>query len=199
MALTVSLIDDDPSILDALSLLLRTQGVTTACFASAQDFLAATPDAGCIVSDVRMPEVSGLDLLRQLSVAGDPRPLILLTGHGDVAMAVEAVKLGAFDFIEKPFNNASLVTVVKKALEAAVATHRDRTELTELRERFQSLSERQRDTMQLLVRGFANKEIGRQLGISPRTVEIHRTLVMNKMGAKTLAELVRKAMALGVE
>lgn len=199
MALTVSLIDDDPSILDALSLLLRTQGVTTVCFASAQDFLAATPGPGCIVSDVRMPEVSGLDLLRQLSVAGDPRPLILLTGHGDVAMAVEAVKLGAFDFIEKPFDNGNLVTVVKNALEAAVATHRDRTELTELRERFQSLSERQRDTMQLLVRGFANKEIGRQLGISPRTVEIHRTLVMNKMGAKTLAELVRKAMALGIE
>ncbi|AGK56944.1 response regulator FixJ [Hyphomicrobium denitrificans 1NES1] len=136
--------------------------------------------------------------MRQLSVAGDPRPLILLTGHGDVAMAVEAVKLGAFDFIEKPFDNVNLVTVVKDALEAAVATHRDRTELTELRERFQGLSERQRDTMQLLVRGFANKEIGRQLGISPRTVEIHRTLVMNKMGAKTLAELVRKAMALGV-
>ncbi|WP_041319908.1 response regulator transcription factor [Hyphomicrobium denitrificans] len=198
MALTVSLIDDDPSVLDAVSLLLRTQGVTTVCFSCAQDFLAATPDPGCIVSDVRMPEVSGLDLLRQLSVAGDPRPLILLTGHGDVAMAVEAVKLGAFDFIEKPFDNVNLVTVVKDALEAAVATHRDRTELTELRERFQGLSERQRDTMQLLVRGFANKEIGRQLGISPRTVEIHRTLVMNKMGAKTLAELVRKAMALGV-
>lgn len=199
MAPTVSLIDDDPSVLDALSLLLRTQGVTTECFASAHDFLAAAPDPGCIVSDVRMPEVSGLDLLRQLSVAGDPRPLILLTGHGDVAMAVEAVKLGAFDFIEKPFDNANLVAVVKNALEAAVATHRDRTELTELRERFQSLSERQRDTMQLLVRGFANKEVGRKLGISPRTVEIHRTWVMNKMGAKTLAELVRKAMALGVE
>jgi two-component system response regulator FixJ len=199
MALTVSLIDDDPSVLDAVSLLLHTHGVTTVCFARAQDFLAATPDPGCIVSDVRMPEVSGLDLLRQLSVASDPRPLILLTGHGDVAMAVEAVKLGAFDFIEKPFDNANLVTVVKNALEAAVTAHRDRTELTELRERFQSLSERQRDTMQLLVRGFANKEIGRQLGISPRTVEIHRTWVMNKMSAKTLAELVRKAMALGVE
>lgn len=192
----VSLIDDDPSILDALSLLLQTNGIDTEAYPSAEEFIAADARPGCIVCDVRMPGLTGLDLLNKLSVRGDTRPIILLTGHGDIAMAVEAIKLGAFDFIEKPFDNEHLVSVISNALRLAETSHRDQVALSELRERHRTLSDRQRDTMRLLLRGLANKEIARELGISPRTVEVHRTWVMNKMGAKTLADLIRKCMAL---
>lgn len=195
----VSVIDDDEAILDALTLLLTMHGIASLSFSGPRDFLAAPGNHGCIVSDVRMPNFSGLDLLHELVVKQDPRPVILLTGHGDIAMAVEAIKFGAFDFIEKPFDNDQLVAAVRKALLVAETSQHERVQLSDLRERFGSLTDRQRDTMRFLVRGFANKEIGQQLGISPRTVEIHRTWVMNKMGAKTLAELVRKAMALGLE
>lgn len=199
MTSTVSIIDDDAAILDALGLLLSLHNFTTASYSDPRRFLAAPNAGGCIVSDVRMPEFSGLDLLRELMAKRDPRPVILLTGHGDIAMAVEAIKLGAFDFIEKPFDNDHLVSSIRKALVAASTTQQDQAQLSDLRERFESLTDRQRDTMRLLVRGFANKEIGQQLGISPRTVEVHRTWVINKMAAKTLAELVRKAMALGLD
>lgn len=199
MTSTVSIIDDDAAILDALGLLLSLHNLTTASYSDPRLFLAEPNAGGCIVSDVRMPEFSGLDLLRELMAKRDPRPVILLTGHGDIAMAVEAIKLGAFDFIEKPFDNDHLVSSIRKALVAASTTQQDQAQLSDLREKFESLTDRQRDTLRLLVRGFANKEIGQQLGISPRTVEIHRTWVMNKMAAKTLAELVRKAMALGLE
>lgn len=198
MTSTVYLIDDDDAVLDALTLLLSTNGLVTESYSDARQFLAQPSKPGCIVSDVRMPGMSGLDLLRELAAAKDPRPVILLTGHGDIAMAVEAIKIGAFDFLEKPFDNAGLVNAVAKALDAANSAQRESMQVSELRERYDGLTERQRDTMNLLVRGFANKEIGRQLGISPRTVEIHRTWVMNKMAAKTLPELVRKAMELGI-
>jgi len=192
----VCLIDDDPSILDAVALLLGTHGLRSVCFYGADEFLKSEPRPGCIVCDVRMPGLTGLDLLNRLSARGDARPIILLTGHGDVAMAVEAIKLGAFDFIEKPFDNEHLVSVISNALRRAETSYRDKVELEELRERLMSLSDRQRDTMRLLLRGLANKEIARELGISPRTVEVHRTWVMNKMGAKTLADLIRKCVAL---
>lgn len=195
---TVYLIDDDEAVLDALTLLLSTNGLETESYPDARRFLAEASKPGCIVSDVRMPGMSGLDLLRELVAARDPRPVILLTGHGDIAMAVEAIKIGAFDFLEKPFDNVNLVNAVLKALAAASSAQEESIQVSELRERYDGLTERQRDTMNLLVRGFANKEIGRQLGISPRTVEIHRTWVMNKMAAKTLPELVRKAMELGI-
>jgi len=198
MTSTVYLIDDDSAVLDALSLLLSTNGLQTSSYSDARRFLDEPGKPGCIVSDVRMPGMSGLDLLRELVSAKDPRPVILLTGHGDIAMAVEAIKIGAFDFLEKPFDNVSLVNAVQKALDAATSAQQESIQVSELKERYEGLTERQRDTMNLLVRGFANKEIGRQLGISPRTVEIHRTWVMNKMAAKTLPELVRKAMELGI-
>ena len=196
---TVSLIDDDAAVLDALTLLLSTQGISSESFMDPREFLAQPIKAGCIVSDVRMPEFSGLDLLHALVAKHDPRPVVLLTGHGDIAMAVEAIKLGAFDFMEKPFDNDHLVAVIRNALLAAATTQKDQLQLSDLRDRIGSLTERQSDTMKLLVRGLANKEIGQRLGISPRTVEIHRTWVMNKMGAKSLAELVRKATALGID
>lgn len=199
MSKTVSVIDDEASVRDAVAMLLETHGMNVSCFEGAAAFLAAPFAAGCIVSDVRMPEISGLDLLRHLQGAGDPRPLLLMTGHGDVELAVQAIKLGAFDFVEKPFSNERLVASVEQALVASESSLKTRLELDDLKSKFQSLSDRQRDTMQLLVQGLSNKEIGQKLGISPRTVEIHRTWVMTKMSARSIADLVRMSMALGLE
>ncbi|MGE0023041.1 MAG: response regulator transcription factor [Hyphomicrobium sp.] len=198
MSKTVSIIDDEASVRDAVAMLLETHGLAVAGFESAAAFLAVPFAPGCIVSDVRMPEMSGLDLLRTLQGAGDPRPIILMTGHGDVELAVQAIKLGAFDFVEKPFSNERLIASVEEALVASESSLRERLELDDLKGKFASLSDRQRDTMQLLIRGLSNKEIGQQLGISPRTVEIHRTWVMQKMSARSIADLVRMAMALGI-
>ena len=199
MSKTVSVIDDEASVRDAIAMLLETHGLAVACFDGAAAFLAAPFAAGCIVSDVRMPEISGLDLLRTLQGARDPRPLLLMTGHGDVELAVQAIKLGAFDFVEKPFSNDRLIASVEEALVASESSLKERIERDDLRSKFTSLSDRQRDTMQLLIRGLSNKEIGLQLGISPRTVEIHRTWVMQKMSARSIADLVRMSMALGIE
>ena len=199
MSKTVSVIDDEASVREAVALLLETHGLTVASYESAQAFLDAPFAAGCILIDVRMPEITGLDLLRTLRSNGDPRPLLLMTGHGDVELAVQAIKLGAFDFVEKPFSNDRLVTRVEEALVASESSLKERIELDDLKAKFAALSDRQRDTMQLLIRGLSNKEIGQQLGISPRTVEIHRTWVMTKMSARSIADLVRMAMALGIE
>ncbi len=199
MSKTVSIIDDEASVRDAVAMLLETHGLTVACYDGAEAFLAAPFAAGCIVSDVRMPDVSGLDLLRKLQSEGDPRPVLLMTGHGDVELAVQAIKLGAFDFVEKPFSNERLIASVEEALVASESSLKERLELDDLKSKFAGLSDRQRDTMQLLIRGLSNKEIGQQLGISPRTVEIHRTWVMTKMSARSIADLVRMAMALGIE
>jgi two-component system response regulator FixJ len=199
MSKTVSVIDDEVSIREAVSMLLETHGLTVSSYDGAAVFLAAPFAAGCIISDVRMPDISGLDLLRTLQSSGDPRPLILMTGHGDVELAVQAIKLGAFDFVEKPFSNERLVSSVEQALVASESSLKVRLELEDLKGKFASLSERQRDTMQRLIRGLSNKEIGQQLGISPRTVEIHRTWVMTKMSARSIADLVRMGMALGIE
>jgi len=199
MSKTVSIIDDEASVRDAVAMLLETHGLTVACYEGADAFLAAPFAAGCIVSDVRMPEISGLDLLRRLQSEGDPRPVLLMTGHGDVELAVQAIKLGAFDFVEKPFSNERLIASVDEALVASESSLKERLERDDLKGRFAGLSDRQRDTMQLLIRGLSNKEIGQQLGISPRTVEIHRTWVMTKMSARSVADLVRMAMALGIE
>ena len=196
---TVSVIDDEAAVRDAVSMLLETHGLNVSSYESAEAFLAAPFAEGCIVSDVRMPEISGLDLLRTLQGAGDPRPLVLMTGHGDVELAVQAIKLGAFDYLQKPFSNDRLIASVEEALVASESTLKERLELEDLKGRYAALSERQRDTMQLLIRGLSNKEIGQQLGISPRTVEIHRTWVMTKMSARSIADLVRMSMALGLE
>jgi two-component system response regulator FixJ len=199
MSKIVSVIDDEASVRDAVAMLLESHGLTVNAFESASTFLEAPFAEGCIISDVRMPGMSGLELLRTLQNAGDPRPLLLMTGHGDVELAVQAIKLGAFDFVEKPFSNDRLIASVEQALVASESSLKERLELEELKSRHQSLSDRQRDTMQLLIRGLSNKEIGQQLGISPRTVEIHRTWVMTKMSARSIADLVRMGMALGVE
>jgi two-component system response regulator FixJ len=198
MSDTVSIIDDEASVRDAVGMLLETNGYATASFASVGEFLDAPFAPGAIVSDVRMPETTGLDLVRKLQSSDDPRPVILLTGHGDIEMAVQALKLGAFDFIEKPFDLDRLLAAVKLAMETSVTSMKTTMELQELKTRYASLSDRQRDTMHLLIRGLSNKEIGLELGISPRTVEIHRTWVMTRMQAKSMAELVRMGLGLGL-
>lgn len=198
MSQTVSIIDDDPAVLDSLTMLMQSHGLSVARFETARDFLDADLQPGCVVSDVRMPEMTGIELLRSMKQGGDERPVILITGHGDIEMAVQAIKLGAREFIEKPFDNAKLLDCVVDALEATSSSMLENQERKELSDRFAMLTERQRETMRCLIRGMANKQIAAELGISPRTVEIHRTWVMNKMSAKTLADLVRMGLALGL-
>jgi two-component system response regulator FixJ len=190
MANVVTIIDDDDFVLDALSVLLRTKGYGVAAYTRAADFLRAPFAPGCIVTDVRMPELTGLELLHRLKSTKDMRPVILLTAHGDVEMAMRAVKIGAFDFIEKPFQEDRLLEAVKSALELFDQCMAEHNETALLCARFDSLTQRQRETMELLVQGYANKDIAARLGISPRTVEIYRAWVMSKMGARSLAELV---------
>lgn len=195
----VHLIDDEPHVLDAIKLLLETEGFTVSPWSSVDGFLEDPASApGCIVSDVRMAGTSGLELLAILAERKDARPVVLLTGHGDIAMAVQALKRGAFDFLEKPFRNEALVSTIEAALTKALAETHVANERLSIRARYDSLSERQRDTMHLLIKGLSSKEIAKRLTISPRTVEVHRTWVMNKMAAKTLVDLVHMGLSLGI-
>ncbi|HEX5959344.1 MAG TPA: response regulator [Hyphomicrobiaceae bacterium] len=194
--LVVALVEDDAAVLDSLRLLLESQGLTVRAFGSTEDFLASLPEAppACVVSDVRLPGMSGIDLQRALKAQGRDLPVILITGHGDVAMAVAAMKEGAFDFVEKPYDAERLIAGIKQALaEGAEQRYRD-GQLTELRERLAELSPRQREVMQLVAEGLSNKQIAHRLGISPRTVENYRAWVMERMGAGNVAELVRKVL-----
>ena len=197
MTLHVALIDDDRAVLDSLSLYLQREKFDVACFDSAESFLATAGSFDCIVSDVRMPGLSGLDLVQRLSGERPATPLILITGHGDVEMAVKAIKLGAFDFLEKPFDEKRLAEAIRLAGAKAEEKNRQDAHITELKARIDSLSERQREVYDLAVRGASNKEIGGRLGISVRTVEIHRAWMMARMGARNLAELVRIDSAVG--
>jgi RNA polymerase sigma factor (sigma-70 family) len=196
----IALVDDDPAVLDSLQLYFTRQGVQTSCFPSAE-LLLAQLDAGaqpdCIVSDIRMPGMSGLDLLHRLNEHRSITPLILITGLGDIALAVSAIKSGAFDFIEKPFDESRLLASIRDAVVLGRRQAYDAAEIGKLRSRFETLSARQRQVMELAVSGLSNKEIGQQLGISPKTVENHRAWVMERIGAKNLAELVRIALKIG--
>jgi two-component system response regulator FixJ len=196
--MTVALIDDDAAVLDSLRMALRKRGIEVACFASAEDFLAGFDalDARCVVTDVRMPGLSGIDLQHELIRRGSAVPLILITGHGDIAMAVDSVKLGAFDFIEKPFEDQRLAESIRKALAHADIERTRQGERAVIAARAAELSHRQRQVMALVAKGRSNKEIAIELAISPRTVENYRAWVMEKMGATNLAELVRMTVLL---
>jgi two-component system, LuxR family, response regulator FixJ len=196
--MTVALIDDDAAVLDSLRMALRKRGIEVACFASAEDFLAGFDalDARCVVTDVRMPGLSGIDLQHELIRRGSAVPLILITGHGDIAMAVDAIKLGAFDFIEKPFEDQRLAESIRKALAHADIERTRQGERAVIAARAAELSHRQRQVMALVAKGRSNKEIAIELAISPRTVENYRAWVMEKMGATNLAELVRMTVLL---
>jgi two-component system response regulator FixJ len=193
----IALIDDDEAVLDSLGLYFDRQDVETSCFAAADKFLTAIKQGqrfDCIVSDVRMPGMSGLDLVHHLDEQDIALPIILITGHGDVDMAVSAIKIGAFDFIEKPFDEVRLLASIRHAVEKGRERDADASELENLQSRFNTLSARQREVMELAVAGLSNKEIGSRLKISPKTVENHRAWVMERIGARNIAELVRIAM-----
>ena len=191
----VHLIDDDEDVRRGLSFLLSTTGFAVKVYESAVQFLkvCSPSTTGCIVSDVRMPDMDGLQLLRRLKEMGASLPIIIMTGHADVALAVEAMKFGAVDFLEKPFPDKVLLAAIQSALARGKDTGVEDKGLA--RERMASLTVRERDVLNGLVAGHANKAIAHELGLSPRTVEIYRANVMTKMGADSLSELVRMALS----
>ena len=193
----IALIDDDEAVLDSLALYLARHDVKASGFKTTEAFLAALDDAApfdCVVSDVRLPGMSGLDLVHRLVERRFAAPIVLITGHGDIDMAVSAIKIGAFDFIEKPFDEARLLASIRNAVEKRRQNASDAAEIERLQSRFDSLSARQRQVMELTVAGLSNKEIALQLEISAKTVENHRAWVMERIGARNLADLVRMAM-----
>ncbi len=194
----VHVIDDDEAVRDSLALLLESAGLPVRCYASAVAFLeiAAALDVGTVVTDVRMPQMDGLTLQRRLSEIGCRLPVIIMTGHGDVPIAVEALKAGAADFLEKPFDDRHLLETVRQALTASERAQREVLATAEVAARLTSLTPREREVLDRLVAGQPNKTIAYDLGTSPRTVEVQRARVMEKMGARNLPELVRMAIAL---
>lgn len=189
----IHIIDDDEAIRDSLDYLLAAASMTVRTYASADEFLARLEalDPGCIVTDVRMPGMSGLELLRVLTARGLTHPVIVITGHGDVAMAVEAMRAGAIDFLEKPFEHEALLGSIQFALSNARRADQSPTEKTRLRAILDTLSPREQDVLNGVVEGKMNKVIAFELGISPRTVEVYRANMMSKTGARSLSELVR--------
>jgi two-component system, LuxR family, response regulator FixJ len=194
--MTIALIEDDEAVLDSLRLLLEGHGMAVQCFGSAEGFLAAGADStsACIVSDVRMPGMTGLDLQRELRTRRSDVPIILITGHGDIAMAVSAMREGAFDFIEKPYDAEQLIASIEKAVAADQRLRGSQSQKAELSARMAELSPRQREVMELVADGLSNKQIAERLGISARTVENYRAWVMERMGATNVADLVRKVL-----
>jgi two-component system response regulator FixJ len=196
----VHVIDDDEAMRQSLAFLLGTVGMKVQTYESAMAFLAVAPEikSGCIITDVRMPEVSGLDLLRRVRELELGIPVIMITGHGDVPLAVEAMKIGALDFLEKPFDDEVLLASVRSALTQLDQDQRRQTERSDIQGRLETLSNRERDVLQGLVAGHANKQIAYDLGISPRTIEIYRANLMTKMQASSLSNLVRMALIAGI-
>ena len=190
---TVFVVDDDPGVGDAIRLLLRSVGLPASTFLSANDFLDAyEPDqAGCLVLDVRMPGMSGIDLQARLLEMDSILPIIFVTAHGDVPMAVDAVKAGAVDFIQKPFRDQELLDKIQEALETNARTRAQQMDRDGIRERLETLTPRETEVMDLVVDGKANKNIARAMGISQRTVEIHRARVMEKMQVRSVSMLVQ--------
>lgn len=196
---TVFVVDDDRAMRESLSWLLDSVGLRVRSYATAADFLAEHDPAqpGCLVLDVRMPGMSGLDLQAELARRGVELPTIVITGHAEVSMAVRAVKAGAIDFIEKPFSDQLLLDRVRQALEVDLEAREVRRRREDARRRLATLTAREREVLNLVVVGKANKEIASALGVSPKTVEVHRAHVMSKMCVDSLAELIRITLLAG--
>jgi two-component system, LuxR family, response regulator FixJ len=197
---TVHVIDDDEAVRESLAFMLGTAGINVQTYESATAFLnvASSVRAGCVITDVRMPELSGIDLLRRLQELKCAVPVIVITGHGDVPLAVEAMKIGAADFLEKPFDDEVLLSSVRSALDRHDQDSKRQAERTEIEARLATLSNREREVLEGLVAGLANKQIAFDHGISPRTVEIYRANLMTKMQAASLSDLVRMALVAGI-
>jgi FixJ family two-component response regulator len=197
---TVFIVDDDASVREALANLMRSVGLHAQLFASAQEFLKTPqPDSpACLILDVRMPGLGGLDCQRQLADARCHIPIIFMTGHGDIPMSVRAMKAGAVDFLTKPFRDQDLLDTVQQAIDRDRLRRAEERDLTDLRDRFSGLTPRERDVMAWVVSGRLNKQIAGELGTSEITIKVHRGHVMRKMQADSVADLVRMAGRLGV-
>jgi len=195
---TVIVVDDDEAVRSSLRLLMKSVGLAVETYGSAADFLSAYNSAvpGCLVLDVRMPGMSGLELQEQLNLKGAIIPVIFVTGHGDVPMAVEAMQHGAFDFLQKPFRDQDLLDRIQRALATDRENRAQLTQKDQIRARLESLTPREREVLQLMTRGRPNKLMAADLGLSQRTIEIHRARVMEKMQAASLAQLVRMTLEL---
>lgn len=194
--IVVHVVDDEEAMRTSLAFLLSTSGFAVRTHASATAFLNVAQDVrqGCLVTDLRMPDLDGVELLKRLQTTGAMLPAIVITGHGDVKMAVEAMKNGALDFIEKPFSEDVLIASIRRAVELAANTVRSEAVLAATRQRLASLSEREAQVLRGVIAGLPNKTIAFELGLSPRTVEVYRAGLMAKMQAKSLPELVRMVM-----
>ncbi len=194
----VFVVDDDEGVRNSLRFLLKSVGLETRALGSADEFLAAYQPGqpGCLVLDVRMPGMSGLELQQQLNLRGAVIPVIFITGHGDIPMAVEAMQQGACDFLQKPFRDQDLIDRIQRALERDARSRAALAQHARIRERLESLTPREREVLALMARGKPNKVMAAELGVSQRTVEIHRARVMEKSGAASLAQLVRMVMDL---
>jgi FixJ family two-component response regulator len=193
IAAEIIIVDDDPSIQRALNRLLRVHGFTRRIFSNAQEFLADTksaPAVGCMLLDVNMPGLSGLELQAELQRRGFRLPIVFLTAHGTVPTSVQAMKLGAMDFLQKPFDSETLIAIIRKAIDRSRQHAREMQKCGDLEQRFASLSRREQDVFRLVVKGLLNKQIAFELGIVEKTVKVHRARVMEKMQANSLADLV---------
>jgi two-component system response regulator FixJ len=196
----VYVIDDDEAMRDSLNFLLASTGFDVVLFESAQIFLDALPGLafGCVLSDVRMPGIDGIELLKRMKARNSPLPIVIMTGHGDIPLAVEAMKLGAVDFLEKPFDDDRLVAMIETAIRRAEPAAKSEALTQDIVARVATLSPRERQVMDGLIAGLSNKLIARDYDISPRTIEVYRANVMTKMQANSLSELVRLAMRAGL-
>ena len=196
----VYVIDDDEAMRESLNFLLVSTGFDVVLFESAQIFLDALPDLafGCVLSDVRMPGIDGIELLKRMKARNSPLPIVIMTGHGDIPLAVEAMKLGAVDFLEKPFDDDRLVAMIETAIRRAEPAAKSEALTQDIVARVATLSPRERQVMDGLIAGLSNKLIARDYDISPRTIEVYRANVMTKMQANSLSELVRLAMRAGL-
>ncbi len=196
----VFLVDDDPSVRRGLTRLLLSAGHSVEVFASAAEFLARAPHVGpsCLILDIRMPGLNGLDLQERLTRQSRDEQIVFITGHADVPMSVHAMKAGAVDFLPKPFDNEALLRAVDRALARSAERTQQRTERDSLRSRFETLTPREFEVLQFVIAGLLNKQIGAELGVAEKTIKVHRGHMMEKLGVKSVAELVRLAEKAGV-